>query len=128
MSCEIFIDMPRPKKKEINLSKSSVLSLMQEIYNELVEQRSTAIRVQNKMLTLLKGPEDMTLIGPVLKEQQKIINDTIEKKLTLSKLQSGIWEKSESMSEDSFDLSEMDEDVLQALISKDTDNSSEYKL
>jgi hypothetical protein len=128
MSCEIFIDMPRPKKKEINLSKNSVLSLMQEIYNELVEQRATAIRVQNKMLTLLKGPEDMTLIGPVLKEQQKIINDTIEKKLTLSKLQSGIWEKSESMSEDSFDLSEMDEDVLQALISKDTDNSSEYKL
>ena len=87
--------MGRPKKKkEIVLSKSSVLSLMQEIYNELVEQRSTAIRVQNKMLTLLKGPEDMTLIGPVLKEQQKIINDTIEKKLTLSKLQSGIWEKS----------------------------------
>jgi hypothetical protein len=36
----------------------------------------------------------MTLIGPVIKEQQKIINDTIEKKLTLSKLQSTIWEKS----------------------------------
>jgi hypothetical protein len=120
--------MPRPKKKEISLNKNSVLSLMQEIYNELVEQRSTAIRVQNKMLNLLKGPEDMTLIGPVLKEQQKIINDTIEKKLTLSKLQSSIWEKSSSNSEESFDLSEMDEDVLQALISKDVDNSSEYKL
>ena len=42
--------MSRPKKKEINLTKDSVLSLLQEIYNELVEQRSTAIRVQNKML------------------------------------------------------------------------------
>jgi hypothetical protein len=29
------------------------------------------------MLTMLKDPEDMTLIGPIIKEQQKIINDTI---------------------------------------------------
>jgi hypothetical protein len=85
--------MARPTKKEINLSKESMLSLMQEIYNELVEQRSTAIRIQNKMLTMMKGPEDMTLIGPVIEKQQKIINDCVEKKLTLSKLQAGMWEK-----------------------------------
>ena len=72
--------MGRPKKKEIVLSKDSVLSLMQEIYNELVEQRGTAVRIQNKMLAMLKDPKDMTVIGPVIKEQQKIINDTIEKK------------------------------------------------
>jgi len=75
--------MARPKKKEIVLNKDSVLSLMQEIYNELVEQRATAIRIQNKMLAMLKDPEDMTVIGPVIKEQQKIVNDTIEKKLSL---------------------------------------------
>ena len=75
--------MNRARKKEITLNKDSVLSLMQEIYNELVEQRATALRIQNKMLSLLKDPEDMTVIGPVIKEQQKIINDTIEKKLTL---------------------------------------------
>jgi len=113
--------MGRPKKKEIVLSKDSVLSLMQEIYNELVEQRSTAIRIQNKMLSLLKGAEDMAVIGPVIKEQQKIINDTIEKKLSLSKLQSSIWEKSSNTTEDEFNLSEMDDDVLQALIQKDLD-------
>ena len=82
--------MGRPKKKEIVLSKDSVLSLMQEIYNELVEQRATAVRIQNKMLAMLKEPKDMQLIGPIVKEQQKIINDTIEKKLSLSKLQSSI--------------------------------------
>lgn len=75
--------MGRPKKKQIVLSKDSVLSLMQEIYNELVEQRATAIRIQNKMLSLLKGSEDMAVIGPVIKEQQKIINDTIEKKTNI---------------------------------------------
>lgn len=124
--------MGRPKKKEIVLTKDSVLSLMQEIYNELVEQRATAVRIQNKMLSMLKDPEDMTVIGPVIKEQQKIINDTIEKKLSLSKLQSTIWEKSQSNSEESFSLAEMDEDVLSALIEKDTDkdsgNQGGYKL
>ena len=86
--------MPRPQKKQINLTKESMLSLMQEIYNELVEQRNTAIRIQNKMLTMMKEPEDMTLIGPVIEKQQKIINDCVEKKLTLSKLQSQMWQKS----------------------------------
>ena len=123
--------MGRPKKKEIVLSKDSVLSLLQEIYNELVEQRATAIRIQNKMLNLLKDPEDMTVIGPVIKEQQKIINDTIEKKLTLSKLQSSIWEKSSNNDSETFNLSEMDDDVLQALIQKDLDkggNNEGYKI
>jgi len=122
--------MGRPKKKEIVLSKDSVLSLMQEIYNELVEQRATAIRIQNKMLSLLKGAEDMAVIGPVIKEQQKIINDTIEKKLSLSKLQSSIWEKSSNTSEEEFNLAEMDDDVLQALIQKDLDKEDDggYKM
>jgi hypothetical protein len=122
--------MNRTRKKEINLNKDSVLGLMQEIYNELVEQRATAIRIQNKMLALLKDAEDMTVIGPVIKEQQKIINDTIEKKLTLSKLQSTIWEKSNNSKEESFSLSDMDEDTLQSLIKKDVDNNKgeNYKL
>ncbi len=122
--------MNRTRKKEINLNKDSVLGLMQEIYNELVEQRATAIRIQNKMLALLKDAEDMTVIGPVIKEQQKIINDTIEKKLTLSKLQSTIWEKSNNNKEESFSLSDMDEDTLQSLIKKDVENNTgeNYKL
>ena len=117
--------MARPKKKDIKLTTDSFLSLTQEAYNELVEQRATAIRIQNKMLGMLKDPEDMTLIGPVIKEQQKIINDTIEKKLTLSKLQSTIWEKSSNSKEESFSLSDMDDDLLQNLIKKDVDKGSQ---
>jgi hypothetical protein len=113
--------MSRPKKKEINLSKDSILSLLQEVYNELVEQRSTAIRVQNKMLALLKDPQDMREIGPVLEKQQKIINDVVEKKLTLAKLQSSIWEKSQ-VQEDNMMLTDIDDDMLQSLIQKDVEN------
>jgi len=122
--------MSRPKKKEISLNKDSVLSLLQEIYNELVEQRSTAIRVQNKMLVLLKDPEDMTVIGPVLEKQQKIINDVVEKKLTLAKLQSTIWEKSNNKEDDNMSLSDIDDDMLQSLINKDIESMADkpYKL
>jgi hypothetical protein len=115
--------MNRNRKKEISLNKDSVLGLMQEIYNELVEQKATATRIQNKMLAMLKDPEDMTLIGPIIKEQQKIINDTIEKKLSLSKLQSTLWEKSNNNKDDDFTLNDMDDDLLQTLLKKDVDNS-----
>ena len=122
--------MARPHKKEINLSKESMLGLMQEIYNELVEQRGTAIRIQNKMLTMMKEPEDMTLIGPVIEKQQKIINDCVEKKLTLSKLQANIWQKSNSKEEDNFTLSdlEIDDDIIQNLIQKDIDGDKQYRM
>ena len=120
--------MPRPQRKEINFSKESILSLMQEIYNELVEQRNTAIRIQNKMLTMLKDASDMTTIGPVIEKQQKIVNDCVEKKLSLSKLQSSIWEKSNNNTE-SFTLSDLDDDLIQNLIDKDVSNDEEaYKM
>ena len=122
--------MGRPTKKEINLTKESMLSLMQEIYNELVEQRNTAIRIQNKMLAMMKETEDMTVLGPIIKEQQKIINDCVEKKLSLSKLQSSIWEKSNTVQE-SFSITDLDVDgdIIKDLLEKDTTPKDEsYKL
>jgi methionine salvage enolase-phosphatase E1 len=121
--------MPRPQKKEINFTKDSILSLMQEIYNELVEQRNTAIRIQNKMISMMKEPEDMKSIGPVIEKQQRVINDCVEKKLTLSKLQSSIWEKSNSK-QDNFNLSDLDDDLINSLIDKDSnvDDEPTYKM
>lgn len=120
--------MPRPQRKEINFTKDSILSLMQEIYNELVEQRQTAIRIQNKMLSMLKDPTDMTTIGPVIEKQQKIVNDCVEKKISLSKLQSGIWEKNNNNTE-SFSMADLDDDIIQNLIDKDVSNDEEtYKM
>lgn len=123
--------MGRLGKKDISLNKDSVLALMQEIYNELVEQRNTAIRIQNKMLTMMKDPQDMTLIGPVIEKQQKIINDCVDKKLSLSKLQASMWEKSNQSSQENFSIADidMDDEVIKSLIEKDTDpKNSQYKL
>ena len=121
--------MPRPQRKEINFTKDSILALMQEIYNELVEQRQTAIRIQNKMLSMLKDSSDMTKIGPVIEKQQKIVNDCVEKKISLSKLQSSIWEKSNTNNNESFSLADLDDDLIQNLIEKDVANDEEmYKM
>lgn len=78
---------------------------------------------------MMKEPEDMTLIGPVIEKQQKIINDCVEKKLSLSKLQSSIWEKSNSTVE-SFSISDLniDDDVIQNLIEKDIAKGDTYKM
>jgi lipopolysaccharide export LptBFGC system permease protein LptF len=80
----------------------------------------------------MKEVEDMTLIGPIIEKQQKIINECVEKKLSLSKLQSSIWEKTNSTSNnDNFTLSDidLDDDVIKSLIDKDTDTSNgSYKL
>jgi len=120
--------MPKPQRKEINFTKESILALMQEIYNELVEQRNTAIRIQNKMLSLMKDSADMITIGPVIEKQQKIVNDCVEKKINLSKLQSTIWEKSNNTNEN-FSLADLDDDLIQNLIEKDISNDEQnYKL
>jgi glucose-6-phosphate-specific signal transduction histidine kinase len=121
--------MPRPQRKVINLTKESLLSLMQEIYNEIVEQRNTAIRIQNKLIPMMREPQDMKEIGPVLEKQQRIINDCVEKKLSLSKLQAGIWEKTNS-NQESFTLLDLDDDLLRSLIDKDAeiDDEPTYKM
>lgn len=78
---------------------------------------------------MMKDPEDMTLIGPVIEKQQKIINDCVEKKLSLSKLQASIWEKSNNTSEN-FSLSDIDmnDDMIKSLIEKDVNTGGSYKM
>lgn len=75
------------------------------------------------MLTMMKDPEDMTVIGPVIEKQQKIINDCVEKKLTLSKLQSTMWEKTVNSNDGgggSFSITDLgDDELLKTLMEKD---------
>ena len=125
--------MPRPKRKEIKLTNESAVSLMQEIYNECVEQRTTAIRIQNKMIAFMKEASDMALIGPVLKEQQKIIDSSIDKKLQLSKLLSTIISKNEetnagAMSIDGDIKETLTEMITQSKKDKSEDENLKYNL
>ncbi len=122
--------MPRRNKIEIN--RDSILVLMQEIYNELVENRASANKILKKLTKMLEDPDELHMISPLIKDQQKIINDCIEKKLSLSKLQNSIWEKDlkNSPEEEDFDLSDLaEDDELDDLIDDiDKRNKVKYKV
>jgi hypothetical protein len=82
---------------------------------------------------MLKDPTDMMTIGPVIEKQQKIVNECVEKKISLSKLQSSIWEKSNlnTNSGGNFTISDidMDDDIIKSLLDKDTDTTGgSYKM
>ena len=111
--------MPRPKKNQVKLETESVLALLQEIYNECIEQRNTAIRIQNKMLGFMNGADDLQVLGPVIKEQQKIIDSVIEKKLQLTKIQSALLQKTTGSGEESGKLSSEDRESLNMLLNKE---------
>lgn len=114
----------KPKKELISLNVDSALALMQEIYNDIVEQRNTASLITKKMLNFMKESADMSLIGPVIKEQQKILNDCTEKKISLVKLQSVLLKQMNTSGASKeyggkLELSDEDRKLLEKLMTED---------
>ena len=124
----------RERKNLISLDTDSALALMQEIYNDIVEQKNTASMITKKMLTFMKDAEDMSVIGPVIKEQQKILNDCTEKKISLVKLQSALLKQTQgsgnSNSGGKLQLTDEDRNILAKLMDEPDEESKEgiYKV
>ena len=123
----------RNKINLMSLDVDSALALMQEIYNDIVEQKNTASLITKKMLSFMKESEDMSIIGPVIKDQQKILNDCTEKKISLVKLQGALLKQSSDKGKTGFSkmaLSDEDKEQLQKLvddIKKDDDKGETYE-
>ena len=125
----------RTQRNLISLEVDSALALMQEIYNDIVEQKNTASMITKKMLTFMKDAEDMSVIGPVIKEQQKILNDCTEKKISLVKLQGVLLKQTQSTGKGGgpmgkLTLSDEDREILDKLMEGGSDNkgNSNYTL
>ena len=125
----------RTQRNLISLEVDSALALMQEIYNDIVEQKNTASMITKKMLTFMKDAEDMSVIGPVIKEQQKILNDCTEKKISLVKLQGVLLKQTQSTGKaggpvGKLTLSDEDREILDKLMEIGSDNKgkSNYTL
>ena len=115
----------RERKNLISLEIDSALSLMQEIYNDIVEQKNTASLIMKKMLSFMKDAEDMSIIGPVIKEQQKILNECTEKKISLVKLQGLLLKQTQGSGGKNspigkLTLSEEDRELLDKLVNDDS--------
>jgi len=130
----------RDKRKIIELNVDSALALMQEIYNDIVEQKNNASLIMKKMLVFMKDAADMSMIGPVIKEQQKIINECTEKKISLVKLQQALLkqnggQQSNTASFNKLELSAEDRALLEKMLDEktdesdtDSDNDKKYKV
>ena len=119
----------RDRKNNITLDVDSALALMQEIYNDVVENRNTANQIMRKMMSFMKDAEDMSTIGPVIKEQQKILNDCTEKKISLVKLQSVLLKQSTGGGKGTpmgkLELSDEDRELLDKMINDTSDNKKD---
>lgn len=117
----------RDRRKIISLDIDSALALMQEIYNDIVEQKTTANLITKKMLAFMQGADDMSVIGPVIKEQQKILNECTEKKISLVKLQSALLKqtggsgKGDKPEFGKLQLTEEDRELLSKMIDEKED-------
>jgi hypothetical protein len=122
-------------KNNVLLDTDSAAALMQEIYNDITEQKNYASLIMKKMLSFMKDSEDMSTIGPVIKEQQKILNECTEKKISLVKLQNIFIKQLDSSLKGSgggkLTLNDEDRKLLEKLISdddNDQDRSENYKI
>jgi hypothetical protein len=75
----------------------------------------------------------MSTIGPVIKEQQKILNDCTEKKISLVKLQSVLLKQTTGGTGGGpmgkLTLSDEDREILDRLVNDDSDNKqNKYSL
>lgn len=121
--------MSQGKKKMISLDVESALALMQEIYNDIVEQKNTASLITKKMLTFMKDAEDMSTIGPVIKDQQKILNLCTDRKIALVKLQGALLKQTNGGGGESsgkLQLTEEDRKLLEQMMSEESDNNNKY--
>jgi hypothetical protein len=83
-----------PKKKKVDISEDSMRELMQETYNEIVDERSRALSAYKKFSKDINENSDIALVGKITNDLLKIIDSSIEKKLRLIKIQGDILYKS----------------------------------
>jgi hypothetical protein len=118
----------RDRRKIISIDVDSALALMQEIYNDIVEQKNTASLIMKKMLVFMKEADDMSMIGPVIEKQQKILVNCMEKKLSLVKLQNAMLKQSGGGEKQKFgklELSAEDRELLDKYIDEKDDEPTD---
>lgn len=124
----------KDRKNNISLDVDSAIALMQEIYNDIVEQKNSASLIMKKMLSFMKDAEDMSMIGPVIKDQQKILNECTEKKISLVKLQNILLKQTQGsggskLNMGKLTLSDEDRELLDKLVNENDNNEPEkYQL
>ena len=78
--------MPRPIKKKVDFTPDALKDLLQNIWSEADEQRTKAVFQFNKQNRDVKDNNDIAMVSKINADYLKIVNDSIEKKLSVAKL------------------------------------------
>jgi hypothetical protein len=118
------------KKKKVDVTEESMKELMQETYNEIVDERNKALAAYKKYSKDINENNDIALVGKITNELLKIIDGTIEKKLRLIKIQSDIIYKNGKQSDTGASIMITEEDRKWAenyMKSSKNNNEKEYE-
>ena len=118
------------KKKKVDVTEESMKELMQETYNEIVDERNKALAAYKKYSKDINENHDIALVGKITNELLKIIDGTIEKKLRLIKIQSDIIYKNGKQSDTGASIMITEEDRKWAenyMKSSKNNNEKEYE-
>lgn len=120
------------KKKKVDVTEESMKELMQETYNEIVDERNKALTAYKKFSKDINENSDIALVGKVTNDLLKIIDGTIEKKLRLIKIQSDILYKNGKVTGDvapSMTITEDDRKWVEEFMKRqpEANNEKEYE-
>lgn len=119
------------KKKKLDITEDSMKDLMQETYNEIVDERNRALSAYKKFTKDINENTDIALIGKITNDLLKIVDGSIEKKIRLIKIQSDIlYKNNKNNTSDSGDIVFSEDDKKWAenfLKQQNTNNLKEYE-
>jgi hypothetical protein len=115
-----MIPQNKSSKTQINVNEESMQKLMQETYNEIVDERNKALVLYKRVTKDIDSNSDIALIGKVANDLLKIMDGAVEKKLKLIKLQSDIIYKTTKTdsSPDNFTMTDEDRKWAEEMIEK----------
>jgi len=115
-----MIPQNKSSKTQINVNEESMQKLMQETYNEIVDERNKALVLYKRVTKDIDSNSDIALIGKVANDLLKIMDGAVEKKLKLIKLQSDIIYKTTKTdsSSDNFTMTDEDRKWAEEMIEK----------
>jgi len=115
-----MIPQNKSSKTQINVNEESMQKLMQETYNEIVDERNKALILYKRVTKDIDSNSDIALIGKVANDLLKIMDGAVDKKIKLIKLQSDILYKTAKTdsSPDNFTMTDEDKKWAEEMLEK----------
>lgn len=121
----------RSKKRKIEVSEDSMRELMQETYNDIVDEKNKAVTAYKRYTRDINDNTDIALVGRITNDLLKIIDQTINQKIKLIKIQSDILYKNAKIGnteEENFVITEDDKKWAESFLKNQNGdfNEKEY--